>query len=141
LKKLKKEEFNDLEPVEDDLEEARKKIRDEEILSGRQLEEFEDEVRNHPEYSTKVEKLSELRSRREDLEEELENAEALKKKKKLKNKRQEVKNKIQNQQEELETLEDNIEELEQEKESLKSSIKDDTEELMNEPVEFKNPVE
>ncbi len=138
LKKLKEEGFNDLEPVEDDLEEARTKIREEELLSGRQLEEFEDEVENHPEYTSEIEELSELRARKEDLEEELENAEALKKKKKLKNKIQEVKNKIESQQEKLETLEDDLEDLKQEKKSLKSSIKDDTEELMNEPVEFKN---
>lgn len=141
LKKLKKKDFENLKPVDGDLKEARQNIKEEELLSGRQFEEFDEEVEEHPDYLSEQGQISEMRSRNKELEEKLEDTEARKERNRIENKINEIENKIEKRKEKREELEKELEDLRREKKSLKSRIRRDTEELMDEEVNLQNPVE
>jgi len=136
LKYLKNQEYSSLSDIEDGLEEAKNTIRDEEMLEGRQMQEFSETVENMPDIEKILDEMDRLKSRKEDLENKIKDLEIFKEKRNTKNKIEELDNRKQSRITDSENLKHDISELEDERNRLKEDIRLKTEQIIHEEIKF-----
>jgi len=136
LKYLKNQEYSSLSDIEDGLEEAKNTIRDEEMLEGRQMQEFSETVENMPDVEKSLDEIDRLKSRKEDLENKIKDLEIFKEKRNTKNKIEELDNRKQSRITDSENLKHDISELEDERNRLKEDIRLKTEQIIHEEIKF-----
>lgn len=122
LVNLRDENFTELERMNDDLKLAEKKIEKEEILTGRQLDDFKDQVSEEISFVSEAKDMTELNQEIQGLREEIDNFEVVEKKSGLEERIEKLENKRDKLKDQLEAYrrskEDSYEKIEGKKEEI-----------------------
>ncbi|MFT4869109.1 MAG: chromosome segregation ATPase [Colwellia polaris] len=122
LVNLRDENFTELERMNDDLKLAEKKIEKDEILTGRQLDDFKDQVSEEISFVSEAKDMTELNQEIQGLREEIDNFEVVEKKSGLEERIEKLENKRDKLKDQLEAYrrskEDSYEKIEGKKEEI-----------------------
>lgn len=122
LKKIREKEFGKLDSVNKDLEAALKTIEREQILEGRQLEDFQSVVEKQPEFQSKYSNIQNLEADKEEKKKELQNLEIVKRNNQVEKKLENTKENISKKETKIEEKKEALNELAERTENQRSEI-------------------
>lgn len=136
LVKLREENFSELEMMQKDLERAQQKIEDEELLTGRQFEDFKQKVEEEVDFVEEAERIQQKKDEIKELQDRISELEVVEKKSGLEERLEKLQDEHEELKEELENYQSGKEEIEQEIADKKQSIEQQTEKLLQKPVQI-----
>jgi chromosome segregation ATPase len=136
LKKIREKEFGKLDSVNKDLEAALQTIEKEQILEGRQLEDFQSVVEKQPEFQSKYSKIQNLEADKEEKEENLQNLEIMKRRNRVEKRLEDAKENISKKETKIEEKRGTLNELSERTENQRSEIERLTGRILDADVEI-----